>query len=258
MALECIQSEWGGLMKELANEMTMTSREIAELVESRHDSVKRTIETLRNRGLVRFSQSVETSHDGAGARPVLVFRVNKRDSYVIVAQLSPEFTARLVDRWQALEEAIREPAFYIPKTLGEALRLAADHAEQIAEQQQQLERQKPAVDFARQIRDVKDGVTIEEFAKAFGTGRNRMFARLRDERILMPNNLPFQEYLERGYFEVRETSWVDSHDERHPSFQTLVTGRGQIWLTTRLNRVAANISVCREAVRRIGASAATA
>jgi anti-repressor protein len=40
-------------MKELANEMTMTSREIAELVESRHDSVKRTIETLRNRGLVR-------------------------------------------------------------------------------------------------------------------------------------------------------------------------------------------------------------
>jgi phage regulator Rha-like protein len=45
-------------MKELANEMTMTSREIAELVESRHDSVKRTIETLRNRGLVRFSQSV--------------------------------------------------------------------------------------------------------------------------------------------------------------------------------------------------------
>ncbi|WP_433703745.1 hypothetical protein [Paraburkholderia sacchari] len=30
------------------------------------------------------------------------YRVCKRDSYVFVAQLSPEFTARLVDHWQEL------------------------------------------------------------------------------------------------------------------------------------------------------------
>lgn len=82
---------------------TMSSREISELVESRHDNVKRSMETLRDGGLISFTQSQETSHDGAGARPVAVYLVNKRDSYVVVAQLSPAFTARLVDRWQELE-----------------------------------------------------------------------------------------------------------------------------------------------------------
>lgn len=82
---------------------TMSSRGISELVESRHDSVKRSMETLQDSGLISFTQSVETSHDGAGARPVAVYLVNKRDSYVVVAQLSPAFTARLVDRWQELE-----------------------------------------------------------------------------------------------------------------------------------------------------------
>lgn len=78
----------------------MSSREIAELVESRHDSVKRSMETLRDKGIISFTPAVETSHEGAGARPVEVYFVGKRDSYIIVAQLSPEFTARLVDRWQ--------------------------------------------------------------------------------------------------------------------------------------------------------------
>lgn len=106
--------------------VTMTSREIADLVESRHDNVKRAMETLRDKGLIRFTQSEETSHDGAGARPVIVYRVGKRDNYVIVAQLSPEFTARLVDRWQELEAGL---APQIPQTMAQALRLAAEQAE---------------------------------------------------------------------------------------------------------------------------------
>ena len=84
--------------------LTMSSREISELVESRHDSVKRTIERLTEKGVVSFTPSVETSHEGAGARSVEVYRVNKRDSFVVVAQLCPEFTARIVDRWQELEQ----------------------------------------------------------------------------------------------------------------------------------------------------------
>ncbi len=42
---------------------TMSSREISELVESRHDNVKRSMETLRDSGLISFTQSQETSHD---------------------------------------------------------------------------------------------------------------------------------------------------------------------------------------------------
>jgi hypothetical protein len=50
---------------------------------------------------------------------------------IVVAQLCPEFTARIIDRWQELEEQVARPEHpLIPQTLPEALRLAADLADQ--------------------------------------------------------------------------------------------------------------------------------
>ena len=94
--------------------ITMSSREIGHLVGKRHDNVKRTMESLSADSLIRFTQSEETSHEGAGARPVEVYNVGKRDSYVVVARLSPEFTASLVDRWQALEQQLQHTRVALP------------------------------------------------------------------------------------------------------------------------------------------------
>ena len=82
----------------------MSSQEIADLVGKRHDNVKRTIETLVERGTIQLPQSEEVkNHLG---QTVEQYQVGKRDSFVVVAQLSPEFTARLVDRWQELEAGL--------------------------------------------------------------------------------------------------------------------------------------------------------
>ena len=84
--------------------MRMTSVEIADMVEKRHDNVKRTIESLAEQGVISFPQIEEKPTAG---RPLQFYvfegEQGKRDSIVVVAQLSPEFTARLVDRWQELE-----------------------------------------------------------------------------------------------------------------------------------------------------------
>lgn len=111
------------------NVVTMSSREISELVNSRHDDVKRSIDRLVERGvIVQPPMADEQFTDIMGrTRTVSVYLIGKRDSYIIVAQLSPEFTARLVDRWQELEAGVA-PA--LPRTLAEALRLAADKAEE--------------------------------------------------------------------------------------------------------------------------------
>lgn len=92
--------------------LTMSSREIAELVEKRHDNVKRTIETLAETGVIARPQIEDVQEVGGNNRAYTTqqYLVGKRDSFVIVAQLSPEFTARLVDRWQELEGAIRRVA----------------------------------------------------------------------------------------------------------------------------------------------------
>ena len=95
--------------------VTMSSREMAELVEKRHDNVKRTIEMLAERGVIQLPQIEDVkNHQG---QTVQEYRVGKRDSYVIVAQLSPEFTARLVDRWQELENGVTAAALNDPAQL---------------------------------------------------------------------------------------------------------------------------------------------
>lgn len=83
--------------------IAMSSREIAELVESRPADVCRAIERLMLRGAISGYAPMAYTHPQNGQQ-YTEYRVCKRDSYVIVAQLSPEFTARLVDRWQELEE----------------------------------------------------------------------------------------------------------------------------------------------------------
>ena len=88
-------------LQNIAPELTMSSEEIATLVESRHDNVKTSIERLGARGVIQLPALQEVrNHLG---QTVSVYQLCKRDSYVVVAQLSPEFTARLVDRWQELE-----------------------------------------------------------------------------------------------------------------------------------------------------------
>ena len=91
--------------------LTMSSREIAELVEKRHDNVKRTIESLAEQGVIIQPQIEASSFTDAIGRsmPESVYQLKKRDTYIVVAQLSPEFTARLVDRWQQLENEAADP-----------------------------------------------------------------------------------------------------------------------------------------------------
>lgn len=89
---------------------TMSSLEISGLVDSRHDKVKQSIERLAERGTISLPPMGEVSNTGPGPKTISVYHLTKRDSLVVVAQLSPEFTARVVDRWQELEAKAAAPA----------------------------------------------------------------------------------------------------------------------------------------------------
>ncbi|EHV2506958.1 phage antirepressor KilAC domain-containing protein, partial [Escherichia coli] len=102
----------------------------------------------------------------------------------------------------------------IPQTLPEALRLAAELAEQkqLLEQKahqlnQQLVAAAPKVDFADRV-SVAKGILIGNFAKVVGLKQNALFAWLRENGILIASggrkNVPFQQYINAGYFTVKE------------------------------------------------------
>lgn len=112
-----------------SNAPTMSSQEIADLVGSRHDKVKQSIERLAARGAIQLPPLGEVrNHLG---QTVEQYQVCKRDSFVVVAQLSPEFTAALVDRWQELEEKAR------PMTQAEITAANANHLVEMERQQRE-------------------------------------------------------------------------------------------------------------------------
>ena len=211
--------------------MTMTSREIADLVGARHDSVKRTIERLAERGVIASPPSVEKPTAG---RPVAEYvftgEKGKRDSIVVVAQLCPEFTARLVDRWQELEQRAAAPA--IPQTLPDALRLAADLAEQNSQLRLVVDEQAPKVDALERLTESCGTLCLTDTAKHLNIPRKRLLAWMRENRWIYRRDgsahwLAYQPRMASGHLEHRVTVIGEDHigDQRLAS-QVRVTPKG--------------------------------
>lgn len=152
--------------------------------------------------------------------------------YSYAMWVRPSFQLQVIRTFDAIESG-KHAELQVPKTLPEALRLAADLADQVAEQNELIERQRPAVEFAHAIKNLSDAISLGDMAKLLGTGRTRFFATLRDDQVLMSDNKPYQAFIDRGYLRLVETAWIDSDKVSHPSFKTVVTGRGQVYLQRR-------------------------
>lgn len=218
----------------ITSNATMTSREIAELVESRHNDVKRSIERLVEKGVIQSTPmaNFKNINNVEGQEYVFTGEQGKRDSIIVVAQLSPEFTARLVDRWQQLEAAAAQP-------MDPTLQLA--HAVLLANQM--IERQnlmisemQPKADFFDAVTDSKDAVDIGTVAKVLnmGIGRTRLFQFLREEKVLMQDNRPYQHFVDEGYFRVIESTWNKSDGSTHVNYKTVVYQKGVAYIRKKL------------------------
>lgn len=223
-------------MNQLTNpELTMTSLQIAELVESRHANVYRTIERLMDAGVIQGGTPTEYTHPQNGQQ-YRQYNVNQRDSYIIVAQLSPEFTARLVDRWQELEAA-QQQQFRIPQTYMEALEAHLSAMRDVAALEEQRKVEAPKVAFAEKVEITENTKLITDYAKTVGLGPNKLMKILREQGVLLldeKRNAPKQVYLDRGLFEVKV--WIQETEYSMCHIYTpSVTGRGQVWLHKKLS-----------------------
>ncbi len=88
-----------------SGELTMTSLEISELTKVRHPDVLRKIRELSVKGIIRSFEQIAQKHESTkkGGRPMKLCRLNRTESINLVANLCPEFTARIVERWLELE-----------------------------------------------------------------------------------------------------------------------------------------------------------
>ncbi len=151
----------------------MTSLEIAELVEKRHGNVKRTIETLVKNHVIRQPQiefSDKINNLGFSVKQehyTFSGEQGKRDSIIVVAQLCPEFTARLVDRWQELEAQVAQPVFDISNPY-HLLQAIETQAKQNIELTQKVEKLEPKAQALDTIAETVHTYCIRECAKTIG------------------------------------------------------------------------------------------
>ena len=92
----------------------------------------------------------------------------------VAARESKAVRRSLIDKLEELQQA-NSPTPSIPQTLPEALRLAAELAEQKMQLEQQLVAAAPKVDFADRV-SVAKGILIGNFAKVVGLKQNALFA----------------------------------------------------------------------------------
>lgn len=206
-------------------ELTMSSQDIADLVESRHDSVKRTVERLVERAVIQLPPMVDvTNHLG---QSVSVYQIGKRDSYIVVAQLSPEFTARLVDRWQELES---RQATQLPKSLPEALRLAADLAEQQQQLKQELASAAPKIEFVDRYCTAGGSMSFRQVAKLLNAKEPefRLFLIERGIMYRLGGVLtPHHQHIEAKRFEVKTGT---TNTSNYAFSQARFTAKGVQWI----------------------------
>lgn len=157
------------------------------------------------------------------------FIVNEAGLYtLILGSRKPE--AKAFKRWVTHEvlPSIRKTGVYdarIPKTFAEALRLAAELEEEKERLLLENQQMKPKAEAHDRFISGENLQTMSQVAKALGTGRNRLFEFLRQKKILMSNNMPYQQYIDRGYFQVKETP--KKLGDKHINFtQTYVTAKG--------------------------------
>ena len=215
---------------------TMTSVEIAEITGKRHDSVLRDIDNLLDQG-VSLHNFVESNYTTDRGKTYRCFELTKKGCLILASGYDAVLREKIINRWEQLETEKRNGGFVIPKTLSQALMLAAKQAEQIEQQQKLLEVQKPKVEFFDSVADSKTAVPMNDVAKVLsikGYGRNNLFEYLRNNKVLMNNNRPYQKYIDAGYFRVIEQHYQRNGEEQI-SFKTLVYQRGIDFIRRMLN-----------------------
>lgn len=206
---------------------TMSSLEIAELTGKQHSHVMRDIRNILEQGVAESNFGLGSYSDANGQNRPCYF-LTKKGCLILASGYDALLRERIINRWEELELEKKQELPKLPQTFAEALRLAAEQAEQLEKQQARIEEMKPKEEFFDQVTDSKDACDMATVAKVLnmGIGRNKIFEILRDNKILQGNNQPMQRYVDSCWFRVIETQFTKPNGDICINFKTIVYQKG--------------------------------
>ncbi len=233
-------------MNQLINinpDLTMSSLEIVKVINAIRKSEGNNTELRHSDFLEKVKQVLSHStefsaqYKDATGRMLPCYNFPKRESMLMAMSYSYTVQAAVYDAYEALNTT--QPK--VPTNFIEAMTLALEQAKELEQQTLLLEQQKPQVEFANDVANTCDSISIGGYAgllasSGYDVGQNRLFAWLRDKGYLTARkNRPSIQAIEAGWFKWIETTYICPRTGLPKvSGQATITGKGQIYLRKKL------------------------
>ena len=203
--------------------ISMKSQEIADLVQVRHDSVKRSIERLAESGVIQLPPAVGVKNHIGQVVANYLFEGDQgeRDTTIIVAQLSPLFLGQIIDQWRFLKQQVLEmnkPSYMIEDRLERAKKWIEEETAkqqvqiQLVEATKVIEVMQPTVDAYELIAGKKGSMCFQDAYKKLGGIQLRAMKKwMHDKKWLYTDRLDREAisyaYLMNGYLVEKVTAY---------------------------------------------------
>lgn len=209
------------ILTQFNQEIQITSLDISELVQSELRAVNLSIERLAKKGVIQLPPMVKVENKQSLSpnkfSNAYIFKgeQGKLDSITVVAQLCPEFTARLVKRWYELETQQQKPTELSRMDLIQLALQAEQENQALRGQVAILEPKAIALDT---IADTSHTYTLRECVKSIGLMPEKELVKLlidkkwcyRDSKQKLQ---PTAQFVKNGVFLNRPSSVITNPND---------------------------------------------
>lgn len=167
--------------------------------------------------------------------------INESNLYKAIFQSRKECAERFSD-WVTSEvlPSVRKNGGYImekqdetpEELMARALMIAQEtlkrKEQRLLEAEAKIKENAPKVEFYNAVTGSEDTIDMRTVATVLnmGIGRNKIFEVLRDKRVLDRKNMPYQKYIDLGYFRTVETQYTKSDGTNCINIKTVVFQKG--------------------------------
>lgn len=199
----------------IKTEKTMTTKKLAEALGVSVDTITNCVKRIFPNKLQQGKTTFFTEEEVA-----CISKELKNNSFVM-KHLTSEVSSEVQNTTTDLE------------IMGNAIKAFQDLKKLYERKENELKaiitEQKPKVEFYDAVTGSKDTTDMKEVAKVLnikGYGRNKLFDFLRNKKVLDRSNIPYQRFVDCGYFRVIESKYQTPEGETRINFKTVVFQKG--------------------------------
>ncbi|MGO0884826.1 Rha family transcriptional regulator [Clostridioides difficile] len=234
---------------QLSNKNTITTLEIAEMLEINHwevlrklegtEKIKGIIDILGSNNFVVTDYFIKTKYLSVQNKEMPCYNVTKLGCDFLANKFTGEkgiiFTARYVKRFNEMEQILKEQlkcSYMIDDPIERARRWIEEQEENqslIKKKDNIIQLQQPKVEKWERFLNNEGLTTIEDFSKTLaikGYGRNNMYKLLREMEYLKKDNSPYTRYVEQGLFIRKPSGTHIEKGELIEDYKTFLTSKG--------------------------------